>query len=489
MRIKTRLEKFIVCASLFAVGSALAVDRTWTGGAGTTVINTGANWSGGVAPTTAAGDRAIWDGIVQTNEPFVWSTAFGSGNTGGTGIEVGAGYTSAFTLMGTTGQNAGISNIVIRAGAGAFTLGDTNGVVVSTTVWRGGGTNGFLNYSDTPGTIAQNVQFNNGGGAGRSIYLIGNWNMFSPIQPAGAGGMTPIVDGNGANVVTLNAAITLNSQNWTINNGTLMPTIGDALAIGGTQTLTIGGGAGVKRLGLTNDVYMNPAVANYNIAGRDSAGGAAEAAIYNISGNNTLNGTVRFNAVGGTNVIVYNSSGTLTLNSNLTAGTVTGDRYFTFDGPATTTINGSIVNGTANLGLRQGGGTLVLNNANTYSGKTILNGGVLTIGNDLALANTTVEVNGGKLDINGGNGFSPSVAGLSGAGVVDTLTGGAPVLSVGNNNVSSSFSGNLTNSSGALSLNKIGTGTFSLSGASGYSGGTTVSTGTLLANNTVGSGT
>jgi len=60
---------------------------------------------------------------------------------------------------------------------------------------------------------------------------------------------------------------------------------------------------------------------------------------------------------------------------------------------------------------------------------------------------------------------------------------------VGTNNGSSIFDGLITDASGAGSLKKIGTGTFTLTAANTFSGGTTIDGGTLLANNTTGSTT
>ena len=62
----------------------------------------------------------------------------------------------------------------------------------------------------------------------------------------------------------------------------------------------------------------------------------------------------------------------------------------------------------------------------------------------------------------------------------------AVAVSVGNNNSSTTYSGQL---SGGGNLTKQGSGTLILAGNSIYSGGTTVSAGTLLANNTTGSAT
>ena len=84
----------------------------------------------------------------------------------------------------------------------------------------------------------------------------------------------------------------------------------------------------------------------------------------------------------------------------------------------------------------------------------------------------------GTLDLNT---FSETINGLSGAGTVDTVAGGTPIFTVGNNDATSSFSGVMKNTAGTLALTKTGSGTLTLSGttANTYSGLTTVSSGEL----------
>jgi autotransporter-associated beta strand protein len=65
----------------------------------------------------------------------------------------------------------------------------------------------------------------------------------------------------------------------------------------------------------------------------------------------------------------------------------------------------------------------------------------------------------------------------------------ACTYSIGANGSNTTFLGRITNGVGAVSITKVGTGTLALSGNNTYSGATTVSGGTLLVNNTAGSGT
>ena len=77
-------------------------------------------------------------------------------------------------------------------------------------------------------------------------------------------------------------------------------------------------------------------------------------------------------------------------------------------------------------------------------------------------------------------GFSETINGLSGSGTVNNTVGtGAYTLTVGNNDQTSTFSGTITDTTGTLSLTKVGAGTLTLSGANTFSGVATVLAGTL----------
>jgi autotransporter-associated beta strand protein len=181
---------------------------------------------------------------------------------------------------------------------------------------------------------------------------------------------------------------------------------------------------------------------------------------------------VTFNSVGAANP-------TVTLSGTISPSSVTVNA----DSPTNYTLTGGQIAGGASL-IKKGSGTLTLNQASTYSGGTVISNGVLKAGIANAISSTGAGnvslVNPGVLDLNA---FSVSINGLSGNGTVDTVSGGSPVLTIGNNDASSTFSGVLQNTSGALSLTKVGAGTATLSGANTFSGSTTVSLGTLVLNN------
>lgn len=81
-----------------------------------------------------------------------------------------------------------------------------------------------------------------------------------------------------------------------------------------------------------------------------------------------------------------------------------------------------------------------------------------------------------KLDLNGA---SQTIGSLSGAGSV-TNSGAAPVALTVGDSLNTTFSGNISDGSGGLSLTIAGPGELVLTGTNGYSGGTTVNGGMLV---------
>jgi autotransporter-associated beta strand protein len=125
---------------------------------------------------------------------------------------------------------------------------------------------------------------------------------------------------------------------------------------------------------------------------------------------------------------------------------------------------------------KQESGTLILSGANTYSGTTAINGGILrTAATDtLSAQSAQVVAAGAQLDLDG---YSQTIGALSGSGSVllDAAT-----LTVGNDTAGITFAGVI--SSGG-NLTKTGTQALILTGANTYTGLTTVEEGTLQLGN------
>ena len=146
------------------------------------------------------------------------------------------------------------------------------------------------------------------------------------------------------------------------------------------------------------------------------------------------------------------------------------------------TLSGSGgISGNATL-TKNGSGSVTLATANSFSGATAISQGVLQLANSNALQGSTVSVNA-----NSGLKFSPGVGtfnlgGLAGSGslALSDTSGGNVALDVGGNSSTTTFSGTI---GGAGSLAKYGTGTLTLSGTNGYSGGTSIYAGIVQAGN------
>jgi autotransporter-associated beta strand protein len=172
------------------------------------------------------------------------------------------------------------------------------------------------------------------------------------------------------------------------------------------------------------------------------------------------------------------SEGTLQIGAGGTidfaSSSLTNNGTVIFDHNNTFTYNNPVLgNG---LLIKDGTGTLNLNDVSGYTGTARLDDGVLNLGGANTLADVSVEFNGGQLGTGSLSGIQ--LGALSGSNTVSLNNDNAQplTLTVGAGNLSSSFSGQL---SGGGSLVKTGTGTLALTGASDYTGGTTLSAGTL----------
>lgn len=130
---------------------------------------------------------------------------------------------------------------------------------------------------------------------------------------------------------------------------------------------------------------------------------------------------------------------------------------------------------------KAGAGTLTLSMANTFSGPTQITGGTLVIAQTLAAQNSTVSVTrDGALLFSDTTDFT--LGGLSGPGdlLLMNVAGGSIELRVGNNNLDTTYSGDL---SGLSFLHKTGTGKLTLTGKNIQTGGTTIDAGALWVGN------
>ena len=160
---------------------------------------------------------------------------------------------------------------------------------------------------------------------------------------------------------------------------------------------------------------------------------------------------------------------------------------------AGTLTEGGVISGAYSL-TKSGSGALTLSGANTFSGGLTLSAGTLNINNSKALgaAASVFTISAGSIDNTSGAAvtLSNNNAQSWGADFVfkgtNDLNLGTGAVTLGANRTVTVSAGTLTEGgviSGAYSFTKAGDGVMTLSGANTFSGGLTLSAGTLNVNN------
>lgn len=262
---------------------------------------------------------------------------------------------------------------------------------------------------------------------------------------------------------------------------------GTATLSGNVTLGNINNEGGIEKRGAGTLVYSGTATygINYAVIGGTLRVGSATAInpagfffVQDAGSVIDLNGySVAVSTLGGT-------TGGLVTNSNTTAATLTVRN----DANANIPFSGNIQDGAGKIGLNISGRSYFLSGVNTYSGATTVSSeSGITVSSATALSANSAYTMNGFLNLRSFNG---TIGSLAGSGTVSTTVGNAAVtLTTGGNNASTVFSGDIldNNGGGTVSLVKAGTGTLTLSGASYYSGSTTVNAGTLSVNGSIAS--
>lgn len=436
----------------------------------TTAISSGASWVNGIAPTSA--DTALFDSTITG--PLTISNT--TGNTNGGNFlftNIGGAVTIGLTATYTLNLNATYA-IDMSAAAADVTIGATAGT-------------GFLRWASTQTggmnvaagrTLTFNSNFSNAGNT-KTIVMTGSGNIIFNGS-AGSGGATGFSIQGGTSVTMNGTGAWSGSSAKEVIYGTLNLGSDNAL---GAATLTLGGtNANTPTLAATTSART---ITNNLTLTAVTTGNAT------ITGSNalTVNGTLTNS--GGNRTLTVNNTDLTTFGGNVALSEASSNRVLTINGSGNVTISGVIANGSTSTasGLTYSGtGLLSLSNANTFAGTLTASSGTVRIDNALAAQSATVSV-GVANAVTFGTGITTATFGnLSGAGdlaLTNTDTAAVALL-VGGSNANATYSGVL---SGSGSLEKVGTGTQTLSGASTYTGGTTISAGTLaLAAGTVDTG-
>ena len=478
------LSTFCV-AALFALDLAPASAQTWVGGTlatpsppaapGSYSWNTPTNWSipaaipvaGGTAifdagpPTSISTLGGVSVGTLQFNAPSYTFDALDSMVIDGGGIDASPANRPTFNVIGTALGDHATPDMGFFGSSSAGTAHLILGEVVDSN-------NGFN---------AGFATFNNTSTAGQATIEVRDDGAINFLNSSTADHATLIVDNNGF----LGLQDQSNGDQATvINNAGGEVKIAD-LTTGGTSFGSIAG-AGTFNLG-SNQLTVGSNNASTTVSGviedhfPGGGGGDGGSLVKVGAGTLTLSGANTY--TGGTTI----NGGTLQLGDGGASGSIIGgvvdNGTLAFNRIDAIVFSG-VISGTGGVA-QVGPGTTTLTASNTYTGVTTVAAGTLAAGavNTLpGLTAVTVE-SAGTLELAG---FNQSIGSLAGAG---SVTLGDANLTTGNDNTSTLFSGVI---SGNGALDKVGAGTFVLSGANTYAGGTTIAAGTLQLGNGVATG-
>ncbi len=379
------------------------------------------------------------------------------------------------------------SNIINNAGANGV-YGDGDDGVVSLSKGGGGvlvlsGANSYSgSNSINSGTVSISAE-NNLGAAGNGVTFNGGTLQVTGGFTASAAkvfsvgaGLSGTLDIASGQTLTLapaaNALTSGNSASQLRKTGTGTLVIpGSSAAFTGTLQLDAGTLELRAATALGGSLQINGgalalrADADATFAGAVVLAADATIDVARISGSTPVVHSLGALSIGAKTLTVTGANASLAFG----ATTLTGSATFN---PTTADLTLGAVSGAFGL-TKSGAGVLTLAGASTYSGATNVTAGTLRVGAANATSPNSAVLSlasGAVLDLNG---FTASVASLTGAG---TVTLGAGALTAGADNSSGTFSG-VIGGSGAVT--KTGSGTLTLSGANTHTGGTVIAGGTL----------
>ncbi len=487
----------LYCANNEFVGTSGTGSFTQSGG--TNSINTQLflGWNTGSVGTY----NLSGSGLINTFYEYVRNTGGGSfTQSGGTNLATANFGVGGFQGNGTyiltgSGRLASPIEYIGAFGIGRFTQsGGTN--EVSAEMIFGIDVNGVGTYNLNGGLLTLSAggmtqasgsissSFNFGGG---TLGALAPWSTSINLNVTGSGGNATI-DTTGGNI-SLSGNLT--------GSGTLNKVGSGILLLSGTNSvlgsLIVDGG--------TVQIPAGSLTAATNYIGVNGYG-----TVMQTGGTNTISGALYLGVNPGSSGTYYLDGGLLVVPSilqgsgsaslNINGGTLTGGASgATVSAPIILTSSGSAgtfntavyslivasqISGSGGL-IKTGTSSLVLTAANTYTGDTTINAGVVQLVNSLALQNTTVVLNvPNGLQFNSslatGRG-TVSIGGLSGGGSL-TLSdsNGNPINVVITGNGDTTFSGTIGGNGGLV---MGGSGSLDLSGSNSWTGGLYFDPGTV----------
>ena len=494
----------------------LSRSLAWNVAGNGTWDTTTANWTTGSGSTTFIDG----DGVTFGNTAGGTISLAGTLQPVSTTIDATAG---TYTFSGISGGKISGSTSIAKSNAGTavFTTANdfTGGTTISGGTVRidGGDRLGSGQIAFAGGTLesaaaaATTLSTNVAVGATGGTINTGSQNL----TVTGATTLDGVLAKTGAGTLTLGGAITSNAgTGYTVSAGTLQlganatssgvyrvsaaTTLTGNLVISGTQRFDVNGNATISGAGT---LLLPTSGALIATSSGDTGGTISSEIVLNSSGASftpgSWSGTTYTPGTFLATIGATSGANTSSLNS-LTVGVISGASDVDFS-------NNSSTGG--------GGGQLVLNAASTYTGNTTINfnapnatgSSSIKLGVDNALPTTTGIVVGTKtgirapiLDMNGRNqqvGYLADGANVSATQflTITNLGTADSVLTIGGSvTPGTGFGGLITGGTTAgsrISVVKTGANSQTLSGANTYTGGTTVSAGTLVAGNVSGFGT
>jgi len=458
-------HSLLLILGLFVLSpSVLRSQTTWSTAATDGQMTNAINWSGGVAPS----DNTAW--VFANSSKYALTNGFNGYNV--TGITfasyTGSGYGisgNSFTLTGGITNNSVYIQII------------SNNLTINSAVTLTNGTSSTA-YIQLSGNLTGNgtITYGAGTSGGRLVLTTGNNTNFSGAFIATSGR----VNFGSSNSVSANADYTLNNS-----GGTYLVTGNNVYSFG---SLSGNGSISVNTSGNTNTVSVGAKNSSTTFSGNISTiqNGTINVikvgtGTLTLSGNNTYIGTTTISN-GVLQIGAGLAAGSISNSSaiNLAGGTLAFNRSDTVTQGTSYLTNGGVITGIGGF-LQMGGGTNILNKANTFSGTTKVSSGTLVLSNNQAIQSSAFDTTGaGTLSLGSGV-TTPTLGGLSGNGSFNPIGYNSVTSLTLNvaNGASYSYSGNLGNGASGMTLTKTDTGTQILSGNNTYTGGTILNAGTL----------
>ena len=460
------------------------------GTAGT--LGTGAVTNNGILQFNRTNTTAIntanaisGSGSVEQNGSGVSTFQGANSYAGGTTINAGAAY-----VAGSTNSAFGTGPIVVAAGA--LTGFSTNASVsISNAISGAGGVNVITTADTLVYTLSGANSYTGPTTVNRGTLRINAINGLGSTSELrlGSTGFSGTLQFNGTASQTLTAPLSLAGSGGTlsvINTGNLTLNGGLSYADTGVKTLTLTGTTA------TSNVFSS-AIGD-NSASAVSVVKAGATTPWILSASNTYTGGTTINAgtlsvtgsladagavtvAGGTyDVAASDTVGAVTVSSGTISGvgTLTGASYAVNPATGITATISAPLAGAAAL-TKSGAGIGVLSGANTYTGGTTISGGTLGINADAALGAAPAAA-ATNLAFTATSGLQVSNSFTLGATRNITLIG-TDTFDTQSNTLT--IAGVL---SGAGVVSKSGAGTLILANSNTYTGGTTISAGTLSIN-------